>query len=68
MFRAHAPSGEEVILSNELIGDRVDDTPNKKLPLQDSPSTMKKSSRFQGKLNRGTSVPAGSGRVTPRSR
>jgi len=44
------PSCEEVILSEELTGDQVDDTPSKNLPLQDSPSTMKKSPRFQGKL------------------
>jgi hypothetical protein len=44
------PSCEEVILSEELTGDQVDDTPSKNLSLQDSPSTMKKSPRFQGKL------------------
>ena len=45
------PSCEEVILSEELTGDQVDDTPSKNLPLQDSPSTLKKSPRFQGKLS-----------------
>jgi len=44
------PNCEEVILSEELTGDQVDDTPSKNLPLQDSPSTMKKSPRSQGKL------------------
>ena len=44
------PNCEEVILSEELTGDQVDDTPSKNLPLQDSPSTLKKSPRFQGKL------------------
>jgi len=44
------PNCEEVILSEELTGDQVDDPPSKNLPLQDSPSTMKKSPRFQGKL------------------
>jgi len=39
-----------VVLLEELTGDQVDDTPSKNLPLQDSPSTMKKSSRAQGKL------------------
>ena len=51
------PNCEEVILSEELTGDQVDDTPSKNLPLQDSPSTMKKSPRFQGKLS---SLPAAS--------
>jgi len=44
------PSCEEIILSEELIGDQVHDTPSKNLPLQDNPSTMNKSPRFQGKL------------------
>jgi len=44
------PNCEEVVLLEELTGDQVDDTPNKNLPLEDNPSTMKKSPRFQGKL------------------
>ncbi len=55
------PSCEEVVLLEELTGDRVGDPPSKNLPLQDSPSTMKKSPRFQGKLTR-TSSPGRSGR------
>ncbi len=47
------PSCEEIILSEELIGDQVHDTPSKNLPLQDNPSTMNKSPRFQGKLRSG---------------
>ncbi len=43
-------SCEEIVLNEELTGDEVDNTPSKNLPLQDSPSTMKKSPRFQGKL------------------
>jgi len=50
------PSCEEVVLLEELTGDQVDDTPSKNLPLQDSPSTMKKSPRFQGKLSSGSST------------
>ena len=45
------PSCEDVVLIEELTGDQSDDTPSKNLPLQDSPSTMKKSLRFQGKLS-----------------
>jgi len=44
------PSCEEIILTEELTGDHLDDTPAKNLPIQDSPSTMEKSLRFQGKL------------------
>ncbi|MCA1693934.1 MAG: hypothetical protein LC749_03930, partial [Actinobacteria bacterium] len=44
------PSCEDIILTEELIGDQVNDTPSKNLPPQGSPSTMKKSPRFQGKL------------------
>ena len=47
------PSCEEVVLLEELTEDQVDDPPSKNLPLQDSPSTMKKSPRFQGKLRCG---------------
>jgi len=46
------PSCEEAVLIEELTGDQVNDTARKNLPLQDSPSTMKKSPRFQGMLNR----------------
>jgi len=45
------PSCEDVVLIEELTGDQSDDTPSKNLPLQDSPSTIKKSPRFQGKLS-----------------
>ena len=45
------PSCEDIILTEELIGDQVDDTPSKNLPLEGSQSTMKKSPRFQGKLS-----------------
>ena len=44
------PNCEEIVLHEDLNGDQIDDTPSKDLPLQDNPSTMKKSPRFQGKL------------------
>lgn len=45
------PSCEEVVLIEELTGDQDADTPSTNLPPQGSPSTMKKSPRFQGKLS-----------------
>ena len=59
------PSCEEIILTAEVTGNQIDDTPSKNLPMQDSPSTMKKSPRFQGKLNE---VIAAAGRTEQRSR
>ena len=60
------PSCEDVVLIEELTGDQSDDTPSKNLSLQDSPSTMKKSPRFQGKLSMSIRRPeCGSNAVRP---
>jgi len=48
--------------SRNLTGDQVDDPPSKNLPLQDSPATMKKSPRFQGKLISPAPLQAADGR------